>query len=124
MDEKSQVQALDQTAPMLPMQPGLAERRSHDYRRHGTITLFAALEDATGEVTATCQPRHRDQKFLRFLKQVARAYTERELHLDNYVAHKRVEIRDRLAANPRMRARRRSGLRPGQSRPPVWSSGR
>ena len=54
VDEESQVQALDQTAPMLRMQPGLAERRTHDYRRHGTTTLFAALEDATGMVTATC----------------------------------------------------------------------
>ena len=104
MDEESRVQALDQTAPMLPMQPGLAERRTHDYRRHGTTTLFAALGVATGKVAATCQPRHRHQEFLRFLKQVARACPERELHLvmDNYAAHKRVEIRDRLAANPRV----------------------
>jgi transposase len=104
IDEKSQIQALDRTAPMLPMQPGLPERRTHDYLRHGTTTLFAALEIATGTVTAACQPRHRHQEFLRFLKQVARAYPERELHLvmDNYAAHKRVEIRDWLAANPRV----------------------
>ena len=56
VDEKSQIQALDRTAPMLPMQPGLPERRTHDYVRHGTTTLFAALEIATGKVTATCQP--------------------------------------------------------------------
>ena len=89
---------------MLPMQPGLPERRTHDYVRHGTTTLFAALEIATGKVTATCQPRHRHQEFLRFLKQVARAYPNVELHLvmDNYAAHKRVEIRDWLAANPRL----------------------
>ncbi len=104
VDEKSQIQALDRTAPMLPMQPGLPARRTHDYKRHGTTTLFAALEIATGTVTAACKPRHRHQEFLAFLKQVARAYPERQLHLvmDNYAAHKRVEIRDWLAANPRV----------------------
>jgi transposase len=103
VDEKSQIQALDRTAPMLPMQPGLPERRTHDYVRHGTTTLFAALEIATGKITGRCQPRHRHQEFLRFLKQVARAYPGVELHLvmDNYAAHKRIEIRDWLAANPR-----------------------
>jgi transposase/transposase-like protein len=102
VDEKSQIQALDRTAPILPMQPGLAERRSHDYVRHGTTTLFAALEIATGKVTAACQPRHRHQEFLRFLKQVAKAYPDRELHLvmDNYAAHKRIEIHRWLQANP------------------------
>jgi transposase len=104
VDEKSQIQALDRTAPILPMQPGLAERRSHDYVRHGTTTLFAALEIATGTVTANLQPRHRHQEFLRFLKQVAKAYPDRDLHLvmDNYAAHKRVEVRDWLTANPRV----------------------
>src|SRR4051795_9555892 len=104
VDEKSQIQALDRTAPMLPMQPGLPERRTHDYVRHGTTTLFAALNITTGTVTARCQPRHRHQEFLRFLKQVARAYPDQQLHLvmDNYAAHKRVEIRDWLVANPRV----------------------
>jgi transposase len=104
IDEKSQIQALDRTAPILPLQPGLPERRSHDYVRHGTTTLFAALEIATGKVTAACQPRHRHQEFLRFLKQVAAAYPEQELHLvmDNYAAHKRIEIRTWLQANPRI----------------------
>jgi transposase len=104
VDEKSQIQALDRTAPMLPMQPGLPERRTHDYKRHGTSTLFAALEIATGKVTAACKPRHRHQEFLAFLKQVARAYPDVALHLvmDNYAAHKRIEIRDWLAANPRV----------------------
>jgi transposase len=99
-----QIQALDRTAPMLPMQPGMPARRTHDYKRHGTTTLFAALEIATGKVTAACKPRHRHQEFLAFLKQVARAYPEGELHLvmDNYAAHKRIEIRDWLAANPRV----------------------
>jgi transposase/transposase-like protein len=102
VDEKSQIQALDRTAPILPMQPGLAERRTHDYVRHGTTTLFAALEIATGKVTAACQPRHRHQEFLRFLKQVAKAHPDRELHLvmDNYAAHKRIEVRRWLQANP------------------------
>jgi transposase len=68
VDEKSQIQALDRTAPMLPMQPGMCERRTHDYRRHGTTTLFAALEIATGRVTGHCLPRHRHQEFLRFLR--------------------------------------------------------
>ena len=112
IDEKSQIQALDRTQKMLPMQPGFPERRTHDYVRHGTSTLFAALEVATGRVTAACKPRHRHQEFLAFLKQVARAYPADvdehgrpiELHLimDNYATHKRVEVRDWLAANPRI----------------------
>jgi transposase len=103
-DEKSQIQALERTAPILPMQPHLIERRSHDYRRHGTTTLFAALEIATGKVTARCQDRHRHQEFLVFLRQVARAYPDVELHLvlDNYAAHKHSAVKDWLAANPRV----------------------
>ena len=108
VDEKSQIQALDRTAPILPLQPGLAERRSHDYVRHGTSTLFAALEIATGNVVGACKPRHRHQEFLAFLKQVARAYpddgTGRQLHLvmDNYAAHKHPAVKAWLAANPRV----------------------
>jgi transposase len=104
VDEKSQIQALDRTAPILPLQPGLAERRSHDYIRHGTTTLFAALEIATGTVTAACKPRHRHQEFLAFLKQVARAHPGRELHLvmDNYAAHKHPKVNAWLADNPRV----------------------
>ena len=108
VDEKSQIQALDRTAPMLPMQPGLPERRTHDYKRHGTTTLFAALEIATGKVTGACKPRHRHQEFLAFLKQVARAYpdtgdgTELHLVMDNYAAHKKAEVRDWLEQNPRI----------------------
>ena len=99
-----QIQALDRTAPILPLQPGLAERRSHDYVRHGTTTLFAALEIATGQVTAACKPRHRHQEFLAFLKQVARAHPGRELHLvmDNYAAHKHPKVNAWLADNPRV----------------------
>jgi transposase len=104
VDEKSQIQALDRTQPMLPMQPGRPERHTHDYVRHGTTTLFAALEIATGQVTGICQDRHRHQEFLRFLKHVARAYPDQELHLvmDNYAAHKRIEVRRWLAENPRI----------------------
>ena len=89
---------------MLPMQPGFPERRSHDYVRHGTSTLFAALDIATGKVTASTKPRHRRQEFLAFLKQVARAHPGRELHLvmDNYAAHKTPEVKDWLADNPRI----------------------
>jgi len=99
-----QVQALDRTAPVLPILPGVPEKQTHDYVRNGTTTLFAALEVATGKITQTCQPRHRHQEFLRFLKHVARAYPDQQLHLvmDNYAAHKRVEIRDWLAENPRI----------------------
>jgi transposase len=103
-DEKSQIQALNRTAPMLPMQPGLPARRTHDYKRNGTTTLFAALEIATGKVTGICKPRHRHQEFLVFLRHVARAYPDQELHLvmDNYATHKRPEVKTWLAANPRI----------------------
>ena len=81
VDEKSQIQALDRTAPMLPLRPGLAARRTHDYARHGTTTLFAALEVATGMITAdACYPRHRHQEFLRFLKKAAAAHPGTDLH--------------------------------------------
>ena len=104
VDEKSQIQALDRTQKMLPMQPGFPERRTHDYIRHGTSTLFAALDNGTGKVTAATKPRHRRQEFLAFLKQVARAHPGRELHLvmDNYAAHKTPEVKDWLADNPRI----------------------
>jgi transposase len=75
VDEKSQIQALDRTAPLLPMRFHQAERRTHDYQRHGTTTLFAALEVATGKITAdACYDRHRNTEFLAFLKQVAKAH--------------------------------------------------
>jgi transposase len=104
VDEKSQVQALDRTAPMLPMRPGIPERQTHDYRRHGTTTLFAALEVATGKVTDVCYPRHRHQEFLKFLKRVAKAYPQQQLHLvcDNYATHKHPNVRAWLARNPRI----------------------
>ena len=105
VDEKSQIQALDRTAPMLPVMPGLAARRTHDYKRHGTTTLFAALEVATGKITAdACYPRHRHQEFLRFLKKVAAAHPQGDLHvvLDNYGTHKHPEVRAWLTRNPRI----------------------
>ena len=104
IDEKSQVQALQRTAPILPMRPGLPERATHDYLRHGTTTLFAALEVATGKITEACFPRHRHQEFLRFLKQVATAYPRRELHIvcDNYATHKHPTVKAWLARHPRI----------------------
>ena len=103
-DEKSQIQALNRTQKTLPMQPGHAEQRTHDYVRHGTTILFAALEIATGRVTGVCKNRHRHQEFLAFLKHVARAYPDRQLHLvmDNYAAHKHPNVGAWLAANPRI----------------------
>ena len=104
VDEKSQVQALDRTAPTLPMRLGVPEKQAHDYIRHGTTTLFAALEIATGRVEQACLPRHRHQEFLRFLKQVAKAYPRRRLHLvvDNYATHNHPAVRAWLARNPRI----------------------
>jgi hypothetical protein len=74
------------TAPILPLRPGLPEKATHDYVRHGTTTLFAALEVATGKVTDACHPRHRHEEFLRFLKKIARACPRQRLHIvaDNY----------------------------------------
>ena len=104
IDEKSQIQALDRTAPILPIRPGLPEKATHDYVRHGTTTLFAALEVATGKVVEACMPRHRHQEFLRFLKQVAKAYPRRQLHIvcDNYGSHKHPKVNAWLAKNPRI----------------------
>ncbi len=104
VDEKSQVQALDRTAPILPLRPGLPAKATHDYVRHGTTTLFAALDVATGKVTDACYPRHRHQEFLRFLRQVAKAYPRRELHIvaDNYATHKHPDVQAWLARNPRI----------------------
>jgi transposase len=99
VDEKSQIQALDRTRPILPMRPGIPERQTHDYVRHGVTTLFAALEVATGQVTDACKPRHRHDEFLAFLKQLARAYPGTGLHVicDNYATHKHADVRNWLA---------------------------
>jgi transposase len=105
IDEKSQIQALDRTAPILPIRPGLPEKATHDYVRHGTTTLFAALEVATGKVTDACHPRHTHAEFLAFLKQVAKAYPRVPLHVvaDNYATHKHPAVQAWLAKHPRVR---------------------
>lgn len=104
VDEKSQVQALDRTQPLLPMRPGQPERRSHDYTRHGTTTLFAALDIATGEIIARCFPRHRAKEFLKFLRTIeANVPADLDVHLvmDNYATHKTTAIRNWFARHPR-----------------------
>ena len=105
VDEKSQIQALDRSAPILPLQPGLPERRTHDYRRHGTTSLFAALDVATGKVIGECHRRHRSQEFLQFLKTIDGSVpSELDLHLilDNYGTHKTPRVRRWLASHPRV----------------------
>ncbi|ADB76121.1 IS630 family transposase [Geodermatophilus obscurus] len=104
MGEKPQIQALERTAPTLPVRPGDPEAATLDYVRHGTTTLFAALEVATGRVTEACTQRHRHQEFLAFLKQVAAAYPRRELHVvvDNLSTHKHPAVRAWLERHPRM----------------------
>jgi transposase-like protein len=104
VDEKSQVQALDRTAPILPLRPGLPERATHDYKRNGTTNLFAALEVSTGRITDRCYDRHGKAEFLDFLKRVARAYPRRELHvvLDNYHTHKHADVEAWLGKHPRV----------------------
>ncbi len=89
-DEKSQCQALERSQAILPMRPGIPERQTHDYARHGVTCLFAALNAATGQVTDACYARHRHQEFLRFLKKTAAAYPGQELHVicDSYATHK------------------------------------
>ncbi len=105
IDEKSQIQALDRTAPILPIRPGPPEKATHDYVRHGTTTLFAALEVATGKVTDACHPRHTHAEFLAFLTQVAKAYPRVPLHVvaDNYATHKHPDVQTWLAKHPRVR---------------------
>lgn len=104
VDEKSQIQALDRTQPLLPMGLGYVEGVTHDYVRHGTTTLFAALDVATGRVLTRCTPRHRHQEFLQFLKQIdAGVPLHLDVHLivDNYATHKHPKVRCWLAARPR-----------------------
>jgi transposase len=104
VDEKSQIQALDRSQPLLPMRPGQAARRSHDYKRHGTTSLFAALDIATGQVIGKCFPRHRATEFRRFLDEIeANVPKNLEVHLvmDNYATHKTPLIRAWLAKRPR-----------------------
>lgn len=104
VDEKTQVQALDRTQPLLPIDFDRTEKRTHDYVRHGTTNLFAALDAATGQVTARCFPKRRGSEFLTFMKTVAAAYPDRELHVvvDNLSTHATDEVKAWLAANPRI----------------------
>ena len=100
VDEKSQIQALDRSQPMLPMRPGQAARRSHDYKRHGTTSLFAALDIATGRVIGKCYGRHRANEFRKFLDEIEAAVPDDlDVHLvmDNYATHKTPLIRNWLA---------------------------
>lgn len=104
VDEKSQIQALDRTQPILPLAPGVAERRTHDYERHGTTTLFAALDIATGKVIGELHRRHRSAEFLKFLRTIeASVPQDLDVHLvmDNYGTHKTPTIRNWFARHPR-----------------------
>ena len=104
VDEKSQIQALDRTQPLLPLAPGVPERRTHDYERHGTTTLFAALDIATGRVIGQCHRRHRSSEFLKFLRTIeASVPADLDVHLimDNYGTHKTMAIRNWFVRHPR-----------------------
>src|SRR5215207_6399407 len=104
VDEKSQIQALDRSQPVLPMRPGQPARRSHDYKRHGTTSLFAALDIATGAVIGKCYTRHRAREFRKFLDAIVAAVPgDQDVHLvmDNYATHKTPLIRNWLVKRPR-----------------------
>jgi transposase len=104
VDEKSQIQALDRTQPILPLAPGIAERRTHDFERHGTTTLFAALDIATGKVIGQLRRRHRGDEFLKFLRTIeANVPDDLDIHLimDNYGTHKTPKVRAWFARHPR-----------------------
>lgn len=103
-DEKSSIQALDRTQPGLPLKKGRAETMTHDYKRHGTTTLFAALNTMTGEVLSQCAQQHRHQDWLRFLRQIERSVPEdKEVHIicDNYATHKHKKVKNWFARRPR-----------------------
>jgi transposase len=104
VDEKSQIQALERTAPLLPLRPGIPARQTHDYRRHGTTTLFAALNMLDGTVIGDCMPRHRHQEFIRFLQLInVKTPADLTLHLivDNYGTHKHPGVQTWLRRHPR-----------------------
>jgi transposase len=106
VDEKSQIQALDRTQPGLPLKKGRAATMTHDYKRHGTTTLFAALDVKSGLVIGECQPRHRGKEFIRFLKRIDRTVKKGlaiHLVLDNYGTHKTAEVKAWLAKHPRFK---------------------
>ncbi len=104
VDEKSQIQALERTQPLLPMRPGIPARQTHDYTRHGTTTLFAALNMLDGTVIGDCMPRHRHQEFIRFLQTIdTKTPLDLDLHLivDNYGTHKHPQVQRWLKHHPR-----------------------
>jgi len=104
VDEKSQIQALERSQPLLPLGLGYVEGVTHDYKRHGTTTLFAALNVATGQVLTQCKPRHRHQEFLQFLRHIeANVPEDLDIHLvlDNYGTHKQPKVKKWLANRPR-----------------------
>lgn len=107
VDEKSQCQALERTQPILPMRPGIPERQSHDYERHGTLSLFAAYDTATGYVLGKSHARHRSQEFLKFLKEIDATWPDdgNELHIimDNYATHKTEKVQRWLNKHPRFK---------------------
>jgi transposase len=106
VDEKSQIQALDRTAPILPLRPGLPERQTHDYKRYGTTTLFAAFNILNGKVIGSCLPRHRGKEFIRFLNQLEKEVPpELDIHLilDNYSTHKSADVQRWLKPKKRRR---------------------
>jgi transposase len=106
VDEKSQIQALDRTAPILPLRPGLPERQTHDYQRHGTTTLFAAFNILNGKVIGSCQERHRSREFVRFLNHLEKNLpVDQDVHLimDNYCTHKSAEVQRWLKPKKRKR---------------------
>src|SRR5580700_7527185 len=106
VDEKSQIQALDRTAPILPLRPGLPERQTHDYKRNGTTTLFAAFNILNGRVIGSCLPRHRGKEFIKFLNQLEKEVPEDlDIHLvlDNYSTHKSAAVQQWLKPKKRRR---------------------
>ncbi len=106
VDEKRQIQALDRTAPILPLRPGLPERQTHDYKRHGTTTLFAAFNILNGKVISSCLPRHRAKEFVRFLNQLEKEVPpDQDVHLvmDNYSTHKSAVVQRWLKPKKRRR---------------------
>ena len=132
IDEKTQIQALNRTQPMLPLRPGQVERRSHDYTRHGTTCLFAALDVTSGAVTTDTRARQTDADFLALLRRVERAYPDVELHvvLDNLSTHKTPDVQSWLADHPRVTfhftptsASWMTRSRPGSASSPVRPSG-
>jgi|ERR1700677_1308950 len=102
VDEKTQVQALDRTQPLLPMSFGKSEKRTHDYVRHGGVDLFGALNTQKGEVTGACYPRHRSEEFLKFMDQVIAEHKDHDLHVivDNFSTHKGDDVRGWLERHP------------------------